>query len=136
MSYTAQFSEQNVPLAVHYPLTRQVAAHVSDWVLMSKYHRAFFLLSLGAMGSSATVDAKLQEATNATGSGARSATAARKSDALSEPDDRFDSDEHPAMSIRCTSSTPPTSADPVFNNFLRVGCAIMPPNQRVTDAEH
>lgn len=69
--YTAQFSEQHVPLAVHYPLTRQVAAHVSDWVLMSKYHRAFFLLMLGAMGASATVDAKLQEAKDATGTGAQ-----------------------------------------------------------------
>lgn len=74
MSYTAQFSEQHVPLATHYPLTRQTAAHVSDWVLMSKYHRAFFLLILGAMGASATVDAKLQQASSATGTGAKDIT--------------------------------------------------------------
>lgn len=74
MSYTERFSEQIVPLAVHYPATRQVAAHVSDWVLMSKYHRAFLYLSLGAMGASSTVDVKLQEAQNATGTGAQDIT--------------------------------------------------------------
>lgn len=72
--YTAQFSEQNVPLAVHYPLTRQVATHVSGWVKMSLYHRAFFYLMLGAMGANATVDANLQQASDAAGTGAKAIT--------------------------------------------------------------
>lgn len=74
MSYTEQFTEKNALLAVHWPQTRQVAAHVSDWVLMSKYHRAFFKAKVGAMGSSATLTAKLQEAQDANGTGAQDIT--------------------------------------------------------------
>lgn len=69
--YTVQFSEQNVPLANHYPMTRQVATHVSGWVKMSLYHRAFFFLEVGAMGSSSTLDAKLQQASDASGTGVK-----------------------------------------------------------------
>lgn len=71
MAYTERFTEKNALLAVHYPLTRQVATHVSDWVLMENYHRAFFELLLGAMGTNATVDADLQQASSATGTGAK-----------------------------------------------------------------
>lgn len=74
MSYTARFSEQHVPLANHYPLTRQVATHVSAWVLMSKYHRAFFYLEVGAMGGASTLDAKLEQASAADGTGAKDIT--------------------------------------------------------------
>lgn len=74
MSYTARFSEQQVPLAIHYPAVRQVATHVSDWVLMSKYHRAFFYLAVGGMGASSTLDAKLQQASAADGTGAKDIT--------------------------------------------------------------
>jgi len=34
MSYTNRVSEVMYPLTRHYPLTRQVASHVSDWVLV------------------------------------------------------------------------------------------------------
>jgi hypothetical protein len=74
MAYTNRFSEEVIPLAVHYPATRQVATHVSDWVLMSKYHRAFLYLAVGAMGGSSTVNAKLQQATSSAGAGAKDIT--------------------------------------------------------------
>lgn len=71
MAYTNRVSEDLVPLATHYPLTRQVATHVSDWVLMKNYHRAWFFLNLGAMGASATVDAGIQQASDGTGTGVK-----------------------------------------------------------------
>lgn len=74
MAYTNRVSEDFVPLATHYPLTRQVATHVSDWVLLENYHRAWFFLNLGAMGANATVDANLQQAQDATGTGAKAIT--------------------------------------------------------------
>ena len=74
MAYTNRFSEEVVPLANHYPGVRQVATHVSDWVLMSKYHRAFFYLAVGAMGGSSTLNAKLQQASSASGTGVKDIT--------------------------------------------------------------
>jgi hypothetical protein len=74
MSYTNQFSETNALLSIHWPATRQVAAHVGDWVLMSRYHRAFCKVKVGAMGSSATLIVKLQEAQDASGTGAQDIT--------------------------------------------------------------
>lgn len=74
MSYTERFTERNALLTVHYPLTRQVATHVSDWILMQNYHRAFFEVLVGAMGTNATVDADLQQASSATGTGAKAIT--------------------------------------------------------------
>ena len=69
--YTERFSEANALLAVHYPLTRQTAKHVSAWVKMSVYHRAYFELLLGAMGVNSTVDAGLEQASDGTGTGAK-----------------------------------------------------------------
>jgi len=74
MAYTNRVSEDFVPLTTHYPLTRQVATHVSDWVLMENYHRAWFFLNLGAMGAAATVDAGIEQASSATGTGAKAIT--------------------------------------------------------------
>jgi hypothetical protein len=69
--YTERFTETHALLATHYPLTRQVATHVSDWVLMANYHRAFFEVLVGAMGAAATLDADLQQASDATGTGVK-----------------------------------------------------------------
>lgn len=74
MSYTERFSETIVPLANHYPAVRQVATHVSDWVLMSRYHRGYLYLEVGAMGGASTLNAKLQQASAADGTGAKDIT--------------------------------------------------------------
>jgi len=74
MAYTNRVSEELVPLVTHYPLTRQVASHVSDWVLLENYHRAWLFLTMGAMGVNATLTAKLQQASDATGTGVKDIT--------------------------------------------------------------
>lgn len=71
MSYTNRISEELYPLATHYPLQRQVATHVSDWVSLRDYHRAWLKLDVGVMGALGTVDAGLQQATDITGTGAK-----------------------------------------------------------------
>lgn len=74
MAYTNRFTEDNALLAQHDPRTRQVATHTSAWVLMKNYHRGFFELQLGDMGAAATVDADLQQAQDAVGTGVKAIT--------------------------------------------------------------
>lgn len=74
MAYTNRVSEDLTPLTTQYPLTRQVADHVSDWVLMENYHRAWLFLTMGAMGSGGTLTAKLQQATTDAGASAKDIT--------------------------------------------------------------
>lgn len=71
MAYTNRVSEDLALLAEHDPRTRQVATHVSAWVLMEDYHRAWFHLKVGDMGAAATLDAGLQQASDATGTGVK-----------------------------------------------------------------
>lgn len=74
MAYTNRISEDLYPLAIHYSQTRQVATHVSAWVLMENYHRARLVLNLGTMGTNATVDADIRQASAAAGTGAKAIT--------------------------------------------------------------
>jgi hypothetical protein len=69
MAYTNRVSEDLYPLASHDPRTRQVATHVSGWVNMEDYHRAWLFLQVGDMGALATLDAGLQQAQDAAGTG-------------------------------------------------------------------
>lgn len=46
-------------------------AQTSDWVDMSEFERVVFIVQAGALGSSATIDFKVQEATSAAGAGAQ-----------------------------------------------------------------
>jgi len=71
MPYTNRVSEEFYPLAQHDPRTRQVATHVSSWVLLENYHRAWLHLKVGDMGALATLDAGLQQASDATGTGVK-----------------------------------------------------------------
>ena len=71
MAYTNRVSEDLVPLAVHYSQTRQVATHNSGWVLMENYHRARLDLNVGTMGAAATLDAGIQQASAAAGTGVK-----------------------------------------------------------------
>lgn len=69
--YTERFTEAHVILAQHDPRTRQVATHVSDWVSMANYHRAALHLKVGDMGANATLDAGIQQASDADGTGVK-----------------------------------------------------------------
>jgi len=45
-------------------------AQTSDWIDMSKFRQVMFAVAVGTLGSSATVDFKVQEATSSGGAGA------------------------------------------------------------------
>jgi hypothetical protein len=69
--YTQRFSEGFAPL-VHEPADALAAAvYNSNWVSMAEYHRAVLILSVGTMAATATLNVLLQEATDATGTGAQ-----------------------------------------------------------------
>jgi hypothetical protein len=71
MAYTNRVSEDLYPLTSHDPRTRQVATHVSAWVNAENYHRLWFYLQVGDLGAAATLDANLQQASDAAGTGAK-----------------------------------------------------------------
>jgi hypothetical protein len=68
---TNQPTEEMALLTTHWPAVRQVATHVSDWVLVRDYPRLLFKLKVGIMGASSTLDAKLQQASTSTGTGVK-----------------------------------------------------------------
>jgi hypothetical protein len=74
MAYTNRVSEDLYPLASHDPRTRQVATHVSAYVNLEEYHRAWLFLHVGDMGANATLDAGIQQAQDATGTGVKAIT--------------------------------------------------------------
>lgn len=49
-------------------------AQTSDWIDMSKFERVAFIVQAGTLGSSATLDFKVQQATDGSGSGAEDMT--------------------------------------------------------------
>ena len=49
-------------------------SRTSGWVDMQEYHTAMAVVFVGDLGASGTVDAKLQQATSATGAGAKDIT--------------------------------------------------------------
>lgn len=52
------------------------STEVSDWVDASKFHQILAIVMAGTLGSSATLDAKLRQATSAAGAGAKDITGA------------------------------------------------------------
>lgn len=74
MAYTNLLFEDLNPVASHYPLSRQDAAHVSDWVNFKGYHRGAVFVTVGDMPTGTTLDAKLQQAQDASGTGAKDIT--------------------------------------------------------------
>lgn len=71
MSYTNLLFEDLNPVAVHYPLSRQDAAHASDWANFKGAHRGALFVTVGNMPTGTTLDAKLQQAQTASGTGAK-----------------------------------------------------------------
>lgn len=56
------------------PISQSAATVTSGWVSMKDWRSILAILMVGALGASATVDAKLQQATDSSGSGAKDIT--------------------------------------------------------------
>lgn len=67
------YEELNV-LGVIAPSAQAAGALVSGWVLVDEVESFLAMIQTGVLGASATVDAKLQQATDGTGTGAKDIT--------------------------------------------------------------
>lgn len=56
------------------PVSQAAATVTTDWVSLADFNAIMAMLMVGALGASATVDAKLQQATDGTGTGAKDVT--------------------------------------------------------------
>jgi hypothetical protein len=71
MGYTERFTEQYQLGAVEYPDSLGAGTTNGTWLSMADAHRAFFLLLVGDIAATGTVDFLLQQATDAAGTGAK-----------------------------------------------------------------
>lgn len=67
-------SEFGAIVATVDPDVLTAAAHTSDWVDMANFERVSAIVMAGTLGASATFDAKLQQATDSSGTGAKDIT--------------------------------------------------------------
>lgn len=67
-------SEQVAVLATIDPDVSTAAAYTSDWIAVENWHQIMAIVMAGTLGTNATVDAKLQEATDGSGTGAQNIT--------------------------------------------------------------
>jgi hypothetical protein len=67
-------SEALALLATINPVSQGAGTAVSGWVSMADMARLLAVVNVGVFGASATVDAKLQQATSAAGAGAKDVT--------------------------------------------------------------
>lgn len=67
-------SEAAALVATVDPDALTAATHTSDWVDMQDFERIMAIVAVGTLGTSATVDAKLEQATDSSGSGAKDIT--------------------------------------------------------------
>ena len=74
--YTEEFTEVHDVLAALAPITANgtQAAHVTGYVDMADYHRAFVWLHVGTPAGASTIDVTLQQATDTDGSDAKELT--------------------------------------------------------------
>lgn len=64
-------SEQAALLGTLDPVSQGAGTVVSDWVDAGKFKKIMAILAVGTLGASATVDAKLRQATDSSGTGAK-----------------------------------------------------------------
>jgi hypothetical protein len=69
-----KLSEAVAQLANIAPISQGVGTAVSGWVSVKNVHEIMALISVGVFGASATVDAKIQQATSSGGAGAKDIT--------------------------------------------------------------
>lgn len=76
MTTNRLFSEDVAIVATVDPDVLTAATHTSDWVDMTMFQQIMAIVMVGTLGSSATVDAKLEQATDSSGTGAKDITSA------------------------------------------------------------
>lgn len=74
MNLNAKFSEQVAILDTIEPASTAASTVVTAFVPVANFHRIAALLQTGALGTNATVDAKLRQATDSSGTGAKDIT--------------------------------------------------------------
>lgn len=67
-------SDKATVQAVLNPVSQAAATVTTGWVPMSTFENVLAILLVGALGASATVDAKLQQASDSSGTGAKDIT--------------------------------------------------------------
>lgn len=70
-NFNVRPSDRATVVATIDPSSQAAGAATSDWVSMADFHSIEAIILAGALGASATVDAKLQQATDASGTGAK-----------------------------------------------------------------
>lgn len=68
-------SDQATVLAKLDPVSQAAATVTTAWVKAADFHQLLAQLDVGALGASATVDAKLEQATDSSGTGVKDVTA-------------------------------------------------------------
>lgn len=71
MGYTERFTEQYQLAAVEFPDSLGPVATNGAWLSMRDFHRAFFMLLVGDIVATGTVDFLLQQATDTAGTGVK-----------------------------------------------------------------
>lgn len=66
-----KFSDRNAILATIDPSSAAAGTALTAWVSLAKWHSIAAILQTGVLGASATVDAKLRQAQDASGTGAK-----------------------------------------------------------------
>ena len=74
MFANAKLSELFSVLGVVNPVSQAVGTVTSGWIPVANHERFLVLIQTGVLGASATVDAKLQQATDASGANAKDVT--------------------------------------------------------------
>ena len=76
MPYTSQYTEVHDVLAVIAPnaVNDAVGAHVTGYVSIADYHRAFAFLQIGESTGAGTIDVSVQQATSAAGANTKALT--------------------------------------------------------------
>ena len=74
MNPNLKFSEGHAILATLDPVSQGAATVTTGWVSMALFHSLAAIIQTGVLGASATLDAKLQQATTSGGAGAKDIT--------------------------------------------------------------
>lgn len=74
MQPSLKFSDRNAILATIDPASTAASTVLTAWVSLAEWHSIAAILQTGALGASATVDAKLRQATDASGTSAKDIT--------------------------------------------------------------
>ena len=74
MNANLKYVEQAAVLATIDPVSQGAGAVTTGWVSAANFHRLAAVIQTGVLGTAATVDAKLQQASDSSGTGAKDVT--------------------------------------------------------------